>query len=70
MSKTVLVPNAPWPVFVEPEPPKHKFKHDYVKPVRAIKPPKKKVKKRQFVDDNFERWLREQTPVKTMRSKQ
>ena len=46
MSKTVLVPNAPWPVVVKQ--PTHKGKH--------IPKPANKERRKQ-IDANFERWL-------------
>lgn len=54
--KTVLVPNAPWPKW-EPVPPKRSHK-------------KKKLTRSEtdaMIDANFERWLKEQQYVKTIR---
>jgi len=53
--KTVLAPNAPWPVRIEPKP---------VKRVRRVMP-KPDHSKRKLVDANFERWLNNVTPIKT-----
>lgn len=54
--KTVLAPNAPWPVRVEPKP----------APVKRVKPamPKPNHGKRKRVDANFERWLQTVGPVR------
>jgi len=54
--KTVLAPNAPWPVKEEPK----------QKPVKLVKKamPKPNHGKRKLVDANFERWLNSVTPVK------
>jgi hypothetical protein len=55
--KTVLAPNAPWPVQVEVKP----------KPIKRVKKvmPKPNHGKRKLVDANFERWLSTIPPLKT-----
>ena len=53
--KTVLAPNAPWPVYEKQKP---------VKRVRRVMP-KPDHSKRKLVDANFERWLNNVTPIKT-----
>ena len=53
--KTVLAPNAPWPVYEKPK---------TVKRVRRVMP-KPDHSKRKLVDANFERWLNNVTPIKT-----
>ena len=50
--KTILAPNAPWPVRVEPKP----------KPKR--KPPAPNHSKRKRVDANFDKWLQTVGPVR------
>jgi hypothetical protein len=50
--KTVLAPNAPWPVYEDQPKPKRK--------PRIQKPRQKKSK----IDENFERWLASQPPIK------
>lgn len=52
--KTVLAPNAPWPVYEKPKP----------KRVKRVMP-KPNHGKRKLVDANFERWLNNVTPIKT-----
>jgi hypothetical protein len=54
--KTVLAPNAPWPVRVEPK----------LKPVKRVKRvmPKPNHGKSKRVDANFERWLQTVGPVR------
>jgi len=54
--KTVLAPNAPWPVRIEPKP----------KPVKQVKRvmPKPSQSKGKMIDANFERWLNSVTPIK------
>jgi len=55
--KTVLAPNAPWPIQVKVE----------QKPVKRVKKvmPKPSHGKRKLVDANFERWLSTIPPLKT-----
>ena len=55
--KTVLAPNAPWPVQVKVEP----------KPVKRVRKvmPKPNNGKQKLVDANFERWLSTISPLKT-----
>jgi hypothetical protein len=55
--KTVLAPNAPWPVHIEPK----------AKPVKLVKHvmPKPNHGKRKLVDDNFDRWLSTLKPLKS-----
>ena len=55
--KTVLAPNAPWPVRIEPK----------AKPVRLVKRvmPKPNQSKSKLVDANFERWLSTIKPLKS-----
>ena len=56
--KTVLAPNAPWPVYEKPKPkPVKKAKHVMPKPNHG---------KRKLVDDNFERWLSTLKPLKSI----
>ena len=52
--KTVLAPNAPWPVYDKP------------KPVKLVKRamPKPSPSKGKLVDANFERWLSTVKPIK------
>lgn len=54
--KTVLAPNAPWPVRIEPK----------KKPEKRVKRvmPKPNPSKGKLVDANFERWLNSVTPIK------
>lgn len=52
--KTVLAPNAPWPVYEKPK----------AKRVKRVMP-KPNHGKRKLVDANFERWLNNVTPIKT-----
>ena len=52
--KTILAPNAPWPVYENPKP----------KRVKRVMP-KPDHSKRKLVDANFERWLNNITPIKT-----
>jgi len=56
--KTVLAPNAPWPVRIEPKP----------KPVKVVKQvmPKPNPSKSKLVDANFDRWLSTLKPIKSI----
>lgn len=55
--KTVLAPNAPWPVYEKPK----------QKPLREAKRviPKPNPSKSKLVDANFERWLSTLKPMKS-----
>jgi len=56
--KTVLAPNAPWPVYEKPKP----------KPVKRVKRvmPKPNPSKGKLVDANFDRWLSTLKPIKSL----
>jgi hypothetical protein len=53
--KTILAPNAPWPVQAKPKPAKQ--------PKRVM--PKPDPSKSKLVDANFERWLSTIKPLKS-----